>query len=1119
MVAAENQIKALSPFALVKATSLYLYQDGPVFQNFKVFNNDPSDPASYFEQSNEPQQSIHFYPNSMAVENATFPANSTPYTDIFVKPVFKVKKMIFENLGTQVIPKNLTVITDNPNVNDLPIQYSYASNDVVNVPQFNTLTTISKDKDYLYILITNRNAKKGEDTTPFKVSVDNVPIPSAEIMYLDGKAYNDKQPDYTNAVAGTSANLFNRTQPTYKPVNSVNGIFDIPNLSICILKVALTPLPPLACEKVSPTSTPSSCDAISVSWNPAQNQILSNPSFTNVNIVSQSVYYYELLDAPNNPVITTFDPNDPNWRLYADNLPPDCNKILLTGLKYPQDEYPIAVVTRYQFNAGPTVIGLNSRLSACLGKGKTSHCENRIDVSKINTATLGTASNPNVNILNQLITYSDVAFCGDQLVAPSAINFYGITDFEFDVSNSHIDAIKLYGGADNGVFEIYYDTDLNVAGYSNINPLWATTSAFGTTIIPIVCGVDNVKRIKIRKLTAGDNLRRFVLYGVPMTPTANEPMPKCCGSNTKKMITQSTVSAAITAGKLLPMNPNPNSPAVVGIYADNTPQEVFITSPTFDFNQNYMFFKSDVYLGSDVLLDLSSNASNHRNLQLVNSKLQGCDFMWKGINVGNNESVNLQNSSVSDAENAINVQMLPIQTTTMASRPKVVVEDSKFIRNYKAIDINGVNRSNSHSRLAAGSTFKNIVIDGSTSNLKPKTGLNVPRRAEIGVAGNLLNTISVGHNTGDVNKTSIQVNNVRRPYEFSNSNLINLLGIGVDNRKFLTNAGDWLSYVAISDVSNLGFNVTNYENSLSQRILGCTKGLSSYNSTASNLKNTHFEDVDIAAYYWNTQFINCDNNKMWINSVGVLANSPKSYFVTKNNIAHKNLPQNGVVFISNPIKYGGIGVGINYVAETSNASGTIEDNDIFVKTNPILDQAVCVGVLLNKAVNATIRRNDIKLQNDMPTFDIESRFYGVYKSGGYDNTVCGNDITGLYGYDRGIGSAMSPGNITCNLIQYTRSSLFFTGDNRKPNSISGNEFSNTYAGIHVNSLTNFQMKLGEQSHQGNKWVNNWRFGGLWEGNDITTVSQSKFLNNIQYPFIIGLMKIKLLINLQVVLMM
>jgi hypothetical protein len=449
---------------------------------------------------------------------------------------------------------------------------------------------------------------------------------------------------------------------------------------------------------------------------------------------------------------------------------------------------------------------------------------------------------------------------------------------------------------------------------------------------------------------------------------------------------------------------------------------------------------------------------------------------------------------------SVNVQLLSNLSTTMASRPKIVIENTVFLKNYKAIDVKGFNRANLNSRLAGGSTFKNILIDGSIGNLKPKNGVTLPRRAFNGIAGTALNTISFGHSTINNSFTSIQINNVRKPFEFYNSASIYLLGIGVDNRQFLDNAGGWLSEEAIYDFANLNLTVTNFENSLSQKVLGCKKALNSFYTTSSSLKNVHIEDVDVAANYWLTQFINSHNNKMWVNSAGILANSPKNYSVTKNNILHKNTPSLGVVFAHNPVKYGGIGVGINYPIEQSNTLGTVEDNEIFVKANPDFPDAVCAGILLNKAVNATIRGNDIKLQNDMPVFSAFSRFYGVNKSGGYDNTICGNDIKGLLNYDRGIGSSMSPGNITCNLIQFTRAGLYFTGDNKKPNAISGNEIADAYAGVYVNSLSNFQAHLGEQSFQGNKWVNNWVYGGLWTGDDQVNLPFSKFINNEVYPF-------------------
>jgi hypothetical protein len=173
---------------------------------------------------------------------------------------------------------------------------------------------------------------------------------------------------------------------------------------------------------------------------------------------------------------------------------------------------------------------------------------------------------------------------------------------------------------------------------------------------------------------------------------------------------------------------------------------------------------------------------------------------------------------------------------------------------------------------------------------------------------------------------------------------------------------------------------------------------------------------------------------------------------------------------------------------------------LFVKTNPDFPDAVCAGVLLSNSVNAMVRANDIRLQNDYGEFNTESRFYGVYKSNGYDNTICGNDVTGLNGYDRGIGSIMSPGLITCNKLEFTRAGLFFAGENEQIDGISGNEIKDAYAGVQVYSDNDFITILGNQDHQANKWVNNWVYGGLWTGSNIDKLGVSQFLNNENYPY-------------------
>jgi hypothetical protein len=120
---------------------------------------------------------------------------------------------------------------------------------------------------------------------------------------------------------------------------------------------------------------------------------------------------------------------------------------------------------------------------------------------------------------------------------------------------------------------------------------------------------------------------------------------------------------------------------------------------------------------------------------------------------------------------------------------------------------------------------------------------------------------------------------------------------------------------------------------------------------------------------------------------------------------------------------------------------------------------------------------------------------------GLDNTICSNDIYGQLGYDRGIGGYMSPGEITCNKIWNTRQSLYFTGDNEMNDAISGNEMFDTHTGIHVNSPDNFSAILGTQFLRGNKFDNNWVYGGRWAG-DATNpnIADSQFDNNEIYPY-------------------
>jgi hypothetical protein len=318
--------------------------------------------------------------------------------------------------------------------------------------------------------------------------------------------------------------------------------------------------------------------------------------------------------------------------------------------------------------------------------------------------------------------------------------------------------------------------------------------------------------------------------------------------------------------------------------------------------------------------------------------------------------------------------------------------------------------------------------------------------------------------------------------------------LGIDNSKFKNGFGSYLCKIGVGDWNNTSFILQNS----GQKIEGCLTGVRSDKTVTTIVNNVVFDEVltgiHLSGNYASSSFV-AGGNKISMKSSGILAISPGQYRISSNQIYHKYTPNQGISVT--PDVFGGFGVGIFGSSQVFGNDGWISNNKIFVKTNsnPNLQSAICAGIVVMNGNWANISANEIKLQNNIPTTDGNSRFYGIYKQNGFGHKVCGNEITGLNGYDRGIGSIMSPGTTTCNKMRYTREGLYFEADNTLDDGISSNEIADSYTGVHVNSTTAMPAGLGNQNFTGNTWINNWGFGGRWIGGDYTFMDESIFRSN------------------------
>jgi hypothetical protein len=357
VTAARHKAKAFIPFALIKQG---IYNTKGV--DYSIFNNDPTDPESWFILGEDPQQNIHFDPN-----NDNFVDHSNK-NEIFYRPVFKAKKMIFENLGDQLVEKNKYSVNGATEV-----QANYYGEAPGKIDAISVLPTlrISKTDNEAYILIVNRNPDENEYVS---LQIDGVPISVGQIMFMQGSV-NSKQPFYTDkngnviipSVPGPNYDpvSFNNNQADFQDIQAIDGRFEIRKFSISILKVALGVRPTITCT--SPPVLNSSCSSIGVVQLP-QNQI----PLPHV-LDSYGLYYYENLDVQGVAEPTQFDPSDPKW-IHFGNLPASATNGSITGLKFPQDVYQVAVVVRYKIQlsqfVGPVLDSID-----CFAEISTTSCE------------------------------------------------------------------------------------------------------------------------------------------------------------------------------------------------------------------------------------------------------------------------------------------------------------------------------------------------------------------------------------------------------------------------------------------------------------------------------------------------------------------------------------------------------------------------------------------------------------------------------------------------------------------------------------------------------------------------------------------------------------------------
>jgi hypothetical protein len=211
-LAAAAQFEALTPFAFTKPS----YWDPPS----NIINGDPLDYYSY--NVDDVDNNILFYPNN----------HSLNYDEIYFRPVYRIKKMIAENLRIHVLGQSVA---------NMPIKDNYINGygTPVPTPQMAILPTMEADESFVHIMVINRKRSgMPNQMSELKVILDGELVKTAEIMAISANSIDEKNPSiYGSANTGLA---LNHEDPTFQTAifGALEGIM-IPDFSVSILKVAV----------------------------------------------------------------------------------------------------------------------------------------------------------------------------------------------------------------------------------------------------------------------------------------------------------------------------------------------------------------------------------------------------------------------------------------------------------------------------------------------------------------------------------------------------------------------------------------------------------------------------------------------------------------------------------------------------------------------------------------------------------------------------------------------------------------------------------------------------------------------------------------------------------------
>jgi len=454
-------------------------------------------------------------------------------------------------------------------------------------------------------------------------------------------------------------------------------------------------------------------------------------------------------------------------------------------------------------------------------------------------------------------------------------------------------------------------------------------------------------------------------------------------------------------------------------------------------------------------------------LGIQNMNIQGCDAMWKGIQVYQGGII-VENSTIQDAEEGI--------FTSTALGNSVTVTNSRFIANKKGVIINYP--SNLYSLYALPGVISSTEFNGTDFDLKgPYPGQqNWTAKAQIGFEVNQLASeylitgtpdepsffknlpVGIGMQDARLSVSNTKFDNIRGASTFGEEHINQYNGFLIKGfRNANIGAAIWSAGTGNLIVEGLGI-----EDNDDDMFRDVGNALLIFN-TQFSLSNAKMFDVDWgvrSSQFFNSSVTNLvENNRINYNNVGLIFTHVGDHTTT----ATGNTLFNG----ENKRTFGIYG--LKFSGRFLNQSSfNFTDNNITLRygRNPDLE-GFGIGVL--NANKANIQGNIITALDYVSGGS--TNFAGINIRNSDDATICSNEVIG-WNTSRGIGINVNNSmgcKINCNTVDLFRQGLRFVGNCETADGIAANIIGDTRVGLQVEPFYEGDEAIGRQFHTGNRW--------------------------------------------------